>query len=223
MRDIYLHVGCGLIAPQTWTNLDASWNARLAAVPRLRFALRAIGALPKHTAGIPWPSNIRFHDVRRGLPYGDSSVAAIYSSHMIEHLPREDATYFLQECHRVLKNGGLVRLVTPDLECYASAYLEAKRSGLAESRQAAERFLNSSGLIQDFSGTNAIVRVYRRWKPYDLHKWLYDEDSLTALLEKTGFADIGRKRFLESTIPAVQDVEREDRVRGALCVEAEKK
>jgi predicted SAM-dependent methyltransferase len=222
MKDIYLHVGCGLIAPETWTNLDASWNARLARMPKLRSALSAMRIIPKHTSEIPWPSNITFHDVRRKLPYRDASVAAVYSSHMIEHLSRADVAYFLRECHRVLKDGGLIRLVTPDLECYAKTYWEAKQGDAGLSREAAERFLNSSGLIQDFNGANAIIRGYRRWKSYDLHKWLYDNESLSALLERIGFSDVRRKRFLESAIPAVQDVEREDRVRGSLCLEAAK-
>ena len=46
----------------------------------------------------------------------------------------------------------------------------------------------------------------------DVHKWLYDEASLGALLREAGFIDIRRRRYLESAIPGIEEVEREGRV-----------
>jgi predicted SAM-dependent methyltransferase/glycosyltransferase involved in cell wall biosynthesis len=63
-------------------------------------------------------------DVRRGLPYRDSSVDYIFSEHFIEHLLREEAIVFLEECYRTLKPGGVLRVATPDLDDLVRSYGE---------------------------------------------------------------------------------------------------
>ena len=76
--------------------------------------------------------NIDFHsdhpDVRRvnlfrRLPFEDNSFDVVYSSHVLEHFTLESADGLLRECHRVLKMGGLVRIVVPDLENVCREYL----------------------------------------------------------------------------------------------------
>ncbi len=218
-RDLYLNIGCGLVAPLSWTNIDASWNARLARVPGIRPLLAALRLIPSEIARIPWPRNIIYHDVRRGLPYPDCVIAGVYSSHMIEHLRRDDGRRFIQECYRVLRPGGVIRLVTPDLAYLATRYVAAKDSGASPTDQPAHRLLMDSGLIQDFTGTFRLTRLYRLLVSYDLHKWLYDERSLEALLLEAGFSGIGRRAYLESQIPWIKDVETEDRVKNNLCLE----
>jgi predicted SAM-dependent methyltransferase len=218
-REILLNVGCGTITPEGWVNIDASWNARLAAVPWLRPLLAGLHLIPVDTAKIPWPRNIRYRDVRRGLPYPEGAVAAVYSSHMIEHLSREEALRFLNECRRVLRGGGIIRLVTPDLEILARRYVAEKDRG-GSTEQMADRLIIDLNVIQLMTGTSALTRLYRRWMSYDSHKWLYDEESLGALLSEAGFTGIARKAYLQSQIPSIQDVEREDRVVNNLCIEA---
>lgn len=219
-KPLRIHVGAGLIAPETWVNIDASWNARLAKRPWLRKLLASVRAIPNTAAETPWPRNILIHDIRKGLPFASSSAQAIYASHLIEHLTRDDARLFVRECYRVLKRGGRIRLVTPDLEHLASEYMQAKRSGSVTDDEPASRFLNGLGVLQDFGGTSPLTRLYRRWKSYDLHKWLYDEASLKRLLTESGFAEAERRAYLQSTIVNLADVEHEDRLQGAVCVEA---
>jgi len=120
----------------------------------------------------------------------------------------------------VLKPGGRIRLVTPDLEYLAAEYVQTKRDGSAPADQAASRFLNGLGVLQDFGGTSPLTRLYRLWKSYDLHKWLYDEASLKLLLTESGFVEAERREYLQSAIANLPDVEHEDRLRGAVCVEA---
>ena len=62
-------------------------------------------------------------DLRRGLPFLNDTCDALYSSHVIEHFDRNGARNYLLECYRVLKSGAILRLVTPDLEVIARAYL----------------------------------------------------------------------------------------------------
>jgi predicted SAM-dependent methyltransferase len=77
--------------------------------------------------------NIDFHgdgetvlqwDLRQRVPLPDGNCDAVYSSHTIEHFDRVGARRFLMECRRVLKPGGILRLVAPDLEGIARSYLE---------------------------------------------------------------------------------------------------
>lgn len=64
-------------------------------------------------------------DVREGLPFVDQSVDLLYSSHFIEHLTYEEAFSFLKECRRVLKTGGVFRLMMPDAELLVDKYYNA--------------------------------------------------------------------------------------------------
>lgn len=92
-----LNVGCGAVAHPDWINIDLS------------------SASPSVIA----------HDIRKGLPFETASVDACYSSHVVEHLTPVEASNLLRECHRVLKQGGVIRVVVPDLEGAAKGYLDA--------------------------------------------------------------------------------------------------
>lgn len=64
------------------------------------------------------------HDLSRGIPLVDQSAEVVYHSHVLEHIPREDAAKFLSECFRVLGPGGVLRVAVPDLERICRTYLE---------------------------------------------------------------------------------------------------
>jgi predicted SAM-dependent methyltransferase len=99
-----LNVGCGHCYHSEWTNID----------------LVACGP------------DVRRHDLRRGLPYEDSSFDAVYHSHVLEHLAPEEATSMLGHCYRVLRAGGVLRVVVPDLEGIARTYLKTLESALGD-------------------------------------------------------------------------------------------
>ena len=92
-----LNLGCGQRFHPAWTNLDVR----------------------------PTDPSIRSWDVTQPLPFADATFDAVYHSHLLEHLPRADALPFLQECRRVLKPGGVLRLAIPNLEAIARLYLLA--------------------------------------------------------------------------------------------------
>lgn len=46
----------------------------------------------------------------------DSSIEIIYSSHVIEHIWNKDSIFLFREFRRLLKSGGVLRLVTPDCD-----------------------------------------------------------------------------------------------------------
>lgn len=100
-----LNVGCGAHFHPAWTNVDIRSSS---------------------------PQVIAY-DIRRGLPFGDAEFDVVYHSHVIEHLAPPAALVFMKQCVRVLKPGGRIRVVTPDLEVMARTYLgrlEAALSGM---------------------------------------------------------------------------------------------
>jgi len=92
---ILVNIGCGVVFHPDWVNLDSA----------------------------PVAPSVRACDARGGLPFADASVDVVYHAHMLEHLEADDARKFLAECHRVLRPGGVVRVVVPDLEGIAQVYL----------------------------------------------------------------------------------------------------
>jgi predicted SAM-dependent methyltransferase len=92
-----LNLGCGGRFHPDWENLDFS----------------------------PIAPSVRAHDLRKGIPFPDESFDVVYHSHVLEHFPKGDAPVFLRECHRVLKQGGVIRVAVPDLERIARMYLRA--------------------------------------------------------------------------------------------------
>ena len=68
-------------------------------------------------------------DLLGRLPAADASLQWVYCSHFIEHVPRTRVPGLLRECRRVLRPGGLLRLVVPDLQEMCSRYLQLRSSG----------------------------------------------------------------------------------------------
>lgn len=109
----YLNFGAGTPAPG-WLNFDAS---PLFALPRVfHRALALTGAAPRAAAFCA--HHYRYFRLMPGrpLPIGTQTLAAIYCSHVLEHLPAAAVPGLLDEFHRVLRPGGHLRILVPDLE-----------------------------------------------------------------------------------------------------------
>jgi len=61
-------------------------------------------------------------DLRNPLPFYNSTVDAVYSHHVIEHLP--DVFFHLSEVFRCLKSGGVYRVGGPSGDSAISKYIE---------------------------------------------------------------------------------------------------
>lgn len=53
-------------------------------------------------------------DITKPLPIADGVVDIVFSEMTVEHVSHQQAWSFLCECHRILKHGGLIRIVIPD-------------------------------------------------------------------------------------------------------------
>lgn len=63
------------------------------------------------------------YDLTRGIPFLDHEFDAVYHSHVLEHFPPDAAEALCRECFRVLKPGGVLRVVVPDFESAAREYI----------------------------------------------------------------------------------------------------
>lgn len=62
------------------------------------------------------------------LPINNNYADIVYCSHFIEHIPENKVNFFLTECKRILKNQGIIRLVTPDFKKMAEEYIFQRNS-----------------------------------------------------------------------------------------------
>jgi hypothetical protein len=185
--NLKLNIGCGPSGQiQGFVNIDNSPSILLSKIPLLKLLLFRVGLIAEHHYKADW-SNVIKRDASRGLPYHDQSVAKIYTSHFIEHIPKEKGFSFLQECHRVLETNGVMRLVVPDLLVHAQLYVENTKkligcSLLPDDRSTHDNFLET------------LCGAYLHNTRYGAgHCYMYDLPTLVSLLRKTGFQDI--KKF----------------------------
>ena len=179
---IKVNVGCGLSPTPGWVNFDNSLSVRIGRWPAVSTALRRIGMLSAKSAEFACMGRggtVRYADAATRIPCAGGSAAAVYSSHMIEHLDRSEARAFLDEVKRVLRPGGVVRIAAPDLSRLVSDYLATGD---------ADRFVAGShmGLSRP-----AGIREWLRWTVVGPrhHLWMYDGESLRRLLDEAGFVN----------------------------------
>lgn len=68
--------------------------------------------------------NVIEMNILDGLAFSDGSFDAVYTAQFVEHLTPKEAAVVLREIRRVLKPGGVLRIVTPDMEELARTYLK---------------------------------------------------------------------------------------------------
>ena len=219
-----IHLGSGTMIVPGWTNLDGSWNARLGNYPTVRRLLGSVGLIPKSVAATNWPGSLVHHDVRRPLHFASSSVSAVYSSHMLEHLYRADAERVLAEIFRVLVPAGVIRIVVPDLRAIIRGYIEKIESGGRTGEKPAAELLNEQLLLRERSPKHGSLayRLYSALIDLHSHKWMYDGESLAALVRQAGFVEVSERGLFDSRIPDIDKIEQKSRLAdgAGVCVEA---
>lgn len=219
-----LNVGCGLDSVEGYHNLDNSLSLRIQNNRFLRAGAQLLERFrrPLYTR---FPEGVRYCDVTRSLPYRPGSVELVYSSHLLEHLARQDAEVFLSEAHRVLVPGGVLRLAVPDCERKVREYLghlECLRMG-SFTGIPADEFMRSTLLGLKSRWTLRQPKgIYRALFAREGHAWMWDAPSLIAVLRDVGFSDACERGFRESRIPEIEKLELEGRREESVYVEAQK-
>lgn len=219
-----LNLGCGPNAPANWVNVDGSWNAWLSSHLHLRRALESL-ALVEPNQGSRWDVRPLVHDLTKPLPFKDNTFAVVYGSHVLEHLYLVDAQKLLRECRRILRPGGVIRLVVPDLRSIVMNYVKNKNgdgSSPTERIAAADKLNEKLGFWSPAPPDgNVLFRFYSALKGFHHHRWMYDSDSLICQIQVAGFQEVSQKEYLKSDIPGLEEVEEPDRVLdgAGICAE----
>jgi hypothetical protein len=203
----YVQYGCGLSAPKSWTNFDSSPSLIISKVPGLKDLLK------KHIP--PFPPNVKYGNIVKGLPLRNESCTAVYASHVLEHLALEDFRIALKNTYNILTIGGVFRLVVPDLEWCIKEY----QTNPLEIRS--YKFMEDAhlGLLKRERG---LIASLRNMLGQSTHLWMWDYSSMKIELEKTGFKNIRRASFNDSSEPMFKAVEDEGRFINCLAIECNK-
>lgn len=124
-------------------------------------------------------------DLRRKWPLRSGSTKYIFSEHVFEHFGYPDEIgHVLEECYRILKTGGVLRVIVPNAERYLRAYAD-----------------DDQFFVRKVGGASAsklaVVNVMMRENGF--HKYAYDYDELERVLRKAGFKNVVRSSLRGSS------------------------
>ena len=107
-----LNLGCGNHFHKDWINVDFNSNT----------------------------DKVIKYDLTQTLPFQNNSFDVVYHSHLLEHFPKNYAPKFLNDCFRILKTGGIIRVVVPDLEQIIKQYNRLLEESLKGDKAAQEKY-----------------------------------------------------------------------------------
>lgn len=213
---ILLNLGCGTTAPANWMNCDSSLHAQISKIPFMHSVFRVAGLV----GGAEWPKNIDYVSLNNPFPWADSSIDCVYASHVLEHLRVKTANNFLKESYRVLKPGGTLRIVVPDLLYHARRYLD----NYTNAKSASADFLQTLHLQipEEMPFLSKLINFFSDYPT--IHKYMYDPATLRKLFSAYGFKDHNEAQYGRSLyIDCIAEVEAGEEVHvGSIYLEAKK-
>lgn len=157
-----LHIGSGPAAMKDWINIDLK----------------------------PYPGVDHVVDVSAGLPY--TEVDLIFAEHFLEHLPLHKGFQFLVDCRKALKDKGILRIATPNLDWIWLTHYRHPADMTEE---------------EALFGCLEMNRAFHGWG----HRFSYNGTMLRSLLQSAGFAEVLFCRYGESRNPALRGLEQHPR------------
>jgi ubiquinone/menaquinone biosynthesis C-methylase UbiE len=208
-----LNLGCGSKTSPVCINIDWSIRFRLMRYPILQACvLPFIDA--RQIEKVRRLDHVTFGNLNKRIRWPNNSVDAIYHSHVLEHIDRESVMSFFMEIKRVLRPGGVHRIVVPDFQSLARMYLE----DFSKDPRIVDWLVHDLHIMQMIEQCvrrkSAAVRSYgpirqkiETWlfgdarRRGETHQWTYDAINLTGLLQQAGFSDIAQVDYRSSRIP----------------------
>ncbi len=157
-----LNLGCGTLPLAGWINIDL--------------------------VGLPVDV---FWDIRYPLPFNANTVDAIFHEHVMEHIDRYQGFLLLKECYRLLKPGGVLRIVMPDASKYIRSYLDEEHQFINSWRPG--RLTPMMALQEEFYNFG--------------HRAIYDYATLELFCRTAGFSVVESKQFGNSRMNPCPDSE----------------
>jgi predicted SAM-dependent methyltransferase len=125
---------------------------------------------------------------------------------MIEHMRYQDAVNMLEECYRILKRPGKIRISTPDLAFLVQLY----RTDKSPLEQEYIAWANRS-FVKDAPDDNEVFVINNFMRDWG-HTFIYDENTLTAAMAGAGFTNISKCHLRYSKDDAMCNLENLERI-----------
>ena len=171
-----LHLGSGARILQGWLNLDLK--------PR---------------------DGVIQADLTKRLKYKDNSVDMIYTEHFLEHISEVEGFRLLGECYRVLKKGGVLRIVTPDIVQYVDVYRNWDKAG-KDGFDTKEQWLNYAMIGETLYSGKKLLCKQGKYGAHG-HQFIYSTEDLRRKSETLGFSDFRTCKYHESSSRALRGLE----------------
>lgn len=135
-------------------------------------------------------------DLSAGLPFASGVASLMHTEDFIDQLTLENAVAFLNECHRILAPGGVLRVLTPDMRKLAQLYLDDPE----QLKSLWKRFVGVP-LLLDTAG-----EVFNLGMRFSGHTFLYDEETFKSLAAHCGF-DARRVEYQQSEVSGLRGLD----------------
>ena len=178
-----VNVGCWSHPIAGWKNYDNNIFVVLARIKLLRFLLNHFTFVPESYKDFMEnvvTGNIRYADVSKRIPEEENSVDVLYSSHMLEHLDKEETHCFLIEARRVLVPGGIIRTVVPDFDRLVEKYVANNKP---------QQFIDDSQLV-GLKPKTILKKLQYFSQGHGWHHCMYNRRTLSQLFHEYGFSNI---------------------------------
>jgi predicted SAM-dependent methyltransferase len=147
-------------------------------------------------------------DLRRQLPLPNSCADFCYSEHFLEHLTPEEGQVHLSEVYRILKPGGIYRVVVPDVIEFVRRYLSGDIAFFRLAFPWADRPMQAIYAVANWNGE---------------HRNILDLSELRTMGKIAGFSEIERSEAQRSAFPDLRiDSTNPQRIAESLYVELHK-
>jgi predicted SAM-dependent methyltransferase len=139
-------------------------------------------------------------DATKRFDIPSRSFDYIYSEHMIEHIPFDDGRHMLEECNRILKPGGIIRIVTPSVG-FLARVMSSDRGMLEDSYRnwSVATWVPEAPKVTNAFFLNNFVRAWG-------HAFIYDRETLELSLSLAGYGQIVRCELNNSDHPVLRDL-----------------
>lgn len=143
----------------------------------------------------------------------DQSCDIVFCSHVFEHIPHTRLPIVLSEINRVLRVGGILRILTPDLRKIAMAYARSDESFFRKAKEEDPSLRTDLGLggafmnfiVSPGQDTILLDRGVSEFIAGYAHIYSYDFQMLQTMLEKLGFMNSVESGFCDSSVEEMRE------------------
>lgn len=178
-----LHCGCGNVIFPGWVNIDLAFSG--------------MQLLPNR----PKPDLLT--DLTRPIPLPSGSATHVYANNFLEHLSYVHGERFLREAARLLRRGGVIRIVVPDIRKYAEGYVSDDISFVDEIRASSEYWPDHADVPLTLLDTIVRGSASNGW----VHCASYDWELLSRKLHQSGFNNVRRCSANASDDPRLRNID----------------